>query len=140
VKLLSSIFIQIKAVSVANLREHWAEKAKRAKSQRTIARVKTPPYDGPPFIRVMMVRVGIRELDDDNLRTALKAYRDGVADRFRVDDASPFIKFDYAQERGDKEGVRIEIRTPTIARQEEMLGQAEIRFDARRYSGDDQDA
>ena len=39
-------------------------------------------------------------LDDDNLRPALKAARDAVADALGVDDRDPRITWNYAQMRG----------------------------------------
>jgi hypothetical protein len=41
-----------------------------------------------------------RGLDDDNLRSALKAVRDGVADALGVDDRDPRLSFHYHQRPG----------------------------------------
>jgi hypothetical protein len=103
-----SFVIPIKAASTANLREHWSAKARRAKAHRNAARLKCPAWPGPALVRVTLTRIGIRELDGDNLQGALKAVRDGVADRLRIDDGSPLIRFVYAQEKGEP-GVRVEI-------------------------------
>jgi hypothetical protein len=64
----------------------------------------------PPYT-VMLSRVAPRKLDDDNLRGALKAVRDGVADALGLDDRHPLIEWHYAQDRaGPREiGVRITI-------------------------------
>lgn len=51
-------------------------------------------------IEVLLVRVAPGELDDDNLRAALKPVRDGVADAFGSDDRTPMIVWSYAQEKG----------------------------------------
>ena len=47
-------------------------------------------------------------LDDDNLRGALKAVRDGVADALGVDDRDPRVEWKYAQKRG-KYGVVVKV-------------------------------
>lgn len=49
---------------------------------------------------VKMTRVSPRMLDDDNLRGALKSIRDGVADRLRIDDRDPRVKWEYDQRFG----------------------------------------
>lgn len=103
-----SFLIPLKAVSVANLREHWRVARKRVQAQRNAARMKCPRWTGGPFLAVTLTRVGVRELDDDNLRSALKAFRDGVAARLGVDDASPLVRWAYAQEKGEP-GVRVDI-------------------------------
>lgn len=41
-------------------------------------------------------------LDDDNLRSAFKAIRDGIADALRIDDGDRRIAFEYAQRRAPK--------------------------------------
>ena len=54
----------------------------------------------PLPIQVRITRLSAGELDDDNLRAALKSIRDGVADAFGTDDArSSRLKFEYAQEK-----------------------------------------
>jgi len=46
---------------------------------------------------VTMTRHSAGTLDDDNLRSALKGVRDGIADRLGVDDASPAVEWKYEQ-------------------------------------------
>lgn len=110
-QLTLSTFIPLKAPSTPNLREHWATKSKRAAAQRGKARLLTPRWTGGPLLRVTLTRVGVRELDSDNLASACKAVRDGVADRLRLDDGSPLVEWAYRQEKCLKgaEGVRVEI-------------------------------
>jgi hypothetical protein len=100
--------------SVANLREHWATKAKRVKAQRRVAffamngRINPLAIDqARGRIAVTLTRVAPRKLDSDNLQSAFKAIRDEVAAYFGVDDADPRIEWRYAQARG-KAAVRIE--------------------------------
>jgi hypothetical protein len=103
--------------SCANLREHWAKRAKRVKTQRHATRLMLgtstyatsfgrKPTGGQP-LAVRLTRVSPRPLDDDNLQMAFKAIRDEVAAYFGVDDRDPRIRFVYAQAKG-KASVRIE--------------------------------
>lgn len=88
------------APSTPNLREHWTARAKRVKKQRDAVRRKAPAFALPPPLIITLTRVGVRELDSDNLSSSLKAHRDAVAAWLRVDDATPLIEWRYAQEKG----------------------------------------
>jgi hypothetical protein len=111
------IELAIATPSVANLREHWAKRAKRARDQREQAffglwngsRGRYMGRDAKMAHVIKLTRVSPRKLDDDNLRGALKAIRDGVASAlgFR-DDSDPTLTWEYAQEKG-KPAVRIEV-------------------------------
>lgn len=74
-----------------NLREHWATRANRAKSQRAIgaccARLcfATGELALTFPLEVTFVRHGIA-CDDDNLAGAFKSIRDGIAEYLGVDD------------------------------------------------------
>lgn len=98
------ITLPIRTVSEANRRDHWAVRAKRAKSQRTAValalRCRLARW-GLPLV-VTLTRIAPRALDDDNLRSALKAVRDGVADALGVDDGSEQVTWRYAQCRPGK--------------------------------------
>jgi hypothetical protein len=89
------------APSTPNLREHWAAKAKRVKAQRASVSRKMPAWAEGPLLIVRLTRVGPRPLDTDNLAAALKGHRDAVAARLRVDDASPLVKWEYHQAKGE---------------------------------------
>ncbi len=102
--------IQTRAVSLANQREHWGKRASRAKLQRKLAWLKARPGELP--LIVILTRIGKRRLDGDNLQGALKSVRDGVADRLGVDDGSPLVRWEYAQEVGKDYAVRIEYVKP----------------------------
>lgn len=97
--------------SVANLREHWAKRARRAKQHR-MAALAVPRAPLPCTVR--LTRVAPRALDDDNLRSAFKALRDGIADRLGVKDNDPRVEWQYAQDtgRGKPYAVCIEILPP----------------------------
>lgn len=114
------VVTSIRTVSEANRREHWAARARRAKGQRLQARVALLVADRvawrevcrtAPGVVVELMRVG-RRLDDDNLRGALKAIRDGVADWLGWDDGDPRYEWRYAQRPG-KVGVEITVTPQT---------------------------
>lgn len=110
------IDLPIRTVSEANARGHWSKKAKRAKGQRHIAWAHVFSFGTAkrreclPGV-VTLTRIAPRALDGDNLQSALKAVRDGVADALGVNDADPRVTWQYAQERGKARqyGVRVEI-------------------------------
>lgn len=104
------VILPVQTVSEANRRDHWAVKAKRVKRHRLVARAMCPAMGLPCVVRLTRLSPGT--LDDDNLRGALKAVRDGVADRLGVDDRDPRVTWEYAQERskGLKGVVRLELR------------------------------
>ena len=105
------IRMQVKIVSVANLRLHWAVKAKLAKSHRSkafsaLASVAAPP--APPCTLVL-TRVAPRALDGDNLQSAFKAVRDGVADWLGVDDGHQQLDWQYKQRKDGPKVYAVEI-------------------------------
>lgn len=102
--------VPVRTVSEANGRDHWRVKAKRARTQRRAAAALCPGHALPCTVR--MVRLSAGELDDDNLRCALKAVRDGIADRLGVDDRDPRVRWEYGQARCKRGefGVWVEIR------------------------------
>lgn len=77
---------------------HWSVKARRNKSHKveTWARVSEVNHVPLPAI-VTLTRHSAGTLDDDNLRGALKAVRDGVAMAYRIDDADARIEWRYDQ-------------------------------------------
>lgn len=89
--------------------EHWRVLHRRRKHERKLAWLLCPDASLPCV--VTLTRLSAGTLDDDNLRGALKAIRDGVADRLGVDDADPRLRFEYAQERCGRGhyGVRVDI-------------------------------
>lgn len=109
--------IVTKTVSLANQREHWRTRAKRAKEERWNAAMSFKSAVGRwrPNLpaAVTMTRVSPGKLDDDNLRGALKSIRDGIADVLKVDDGNELVNYHYLQEKSPKPGyysvkVRIE--------------------------------
>lgn len=94
----------LKLVSLANQREHWRARSKRAKGHRSAALLLTRAALRHEAIRfpvtVTITRIAPRVLDDDNLAGAAKSVRDGVADALGVDDRDPRVKWAVAQRRG----------------------------------------
>jgi hypothetical protein len=109
---VSALDIPMELPSASNLREHWAVRAKRVDSQRGKVTRRLPERETLPVLLVVrLTRVAPRRLDDDNLRGSLKAVRDAVATWLRVDDASPLVRWEYAQAKGEP-GARIEVEGP----------------------------
>lgn len=112
------VLLPVRTWSEANQRGHWGKRARRAKKQREAARLLVRaarcalPKSGT--VAITLTRIGPRVLDSDNLASALKAVRDGVADALRVDDGSSRIEWRYAQERGKpgEYAVRMTIHDP----------------------------
>lgn len=93
--------LPVKTVSIANVREHWSKRAKRAKLHRETARLVLRQHHRPiGDVTVRMVRVGARRMDSDNLAGALKACQDGIADWLGRDDADPSITWIREQQIG----------------------------------------
>lgn len=108
-----AIEVPLKLPSLANLRLHWAVKARLIKAQRNAAafalrggarqwltRWKALRANESLCLRVTLTRVGPRALDDDNLASAFKGIRDEVADFVGIDDGSSRFAWQYRQERG----------------------------------------
>jgi hypothetical protein len=99
---------------------HWRVRSAARKRQRHAAYALCPAHPLPVTVR--LVRLSAGELDDDNLRAALKAVRDGVADRLGVADNDPRVRWQYAQERCKRGtyGVRLELMAQGGAANEEV--------------------
>lgn len=106
---LASFTIPIKAQNITNERSHYHEKAKRVAAQKRAVRYRCPPWTHGPLLVVKLTQVSPRMLDDDGSVAALKHVRDAVASWLRMDDASPLIKFEYAQRKGEA-SVEVEVR------------------------------
>lgn len=106
-----TITLPLRLQSVNNVREHWAARAKRRKSQRgptTLAVAYYAREIGLPAA-VTLTRVAPRSLDGDNLQASFKSIRDGIADAFGVDDRDLRITWHYAQRRGAPKEYAVEI-------------------------------
>ena len=108
--------IPLRLCSLANQREHWTVRMRRARAQRAAAYHATaltlphePTRGLKPPLTIAITRVGKRELDSDNLAISAKHVRDGIADALGIDDGSELLAWCYAQEIGRDYAVRIEI-------------------------------
>ena len=97
--------VPLRLRSTANLREHWAQKASRIKTERYAAfygLCEVSPawnqWETSP-LRVTITRIAPRTLDDDNLVSCCKAVRDGIAQWLDTPDNDPSITWVYAQRR-----------------------------------------
>lgn len=112
--------------SAANMREHWAAKHKRVAWQRSAGQalalsIGARRLRAPRFV-VTLTRIAPRALDDDNLAAAFKAWRDGVADAFGIDDRDPRIVWRYAQRRGRPREYAIEIAIDPVEMSSHRMG------------------
>lgn len=109
--------LPLKLESAANARDgHWAQRLRRTSPQRSAAALAVKAAIAGARLaqlEVTLTRISPGTLDDDNLRGALKAVRDGVASALRIDDASPLVRWLYEQRHGDAKqyGVEIEINS-----------------------------
>lgn len=107
-------FLPVETKSEMNERGHWRVRHTRMTHHRDTAKtffnrwvsVYALAHVSP--LPVKLVRVSPSKLDDDNLRSALKGVRDGIADALHVDDGSDHVAWDYGQERGPF-GVWVEV-------------------------------
>ena len=98
--------IPLKVISAANAREHWAKKARRVKRERQAALI-IQKHSLP--CTVTMIRHGKKRLDGDNLQSAFKGLRDGIADRLGIDDADSRVTWKYDQDIQPYYGVTVTV-------------------------------
>ncbi len=103
--------MDMRVVSMANLRMHWAVKAKlvknhRAKTYNALASVCAAPT---PPCTIVLTRVAPRRLDGDNLQSGFKAVRDGVADWLGIDDGDSRLDWQYRQRSAGVKVYRVEV-------------------------------
>ena len=106
------IILPIRTYSEANLRRHWAAKARRTKAQRGATYLLVKPHVCKSMLpaEITLTRIAPRQLDPDNLARSMKAIQDGVADAFGVDDGSPDFTWRYEQRRGGVREYAVEVR------------------------------
>jgi len=105
--LVLDMFIPVVTMSEMNVFGHWSVRYKRFKEQkaRILAKWQEEKIKISTPCHVLMIRVSPRAMDDDNLRGALKACRDIIADIIIPNksaghaDSSPLIVWEYHQER-----------------------------------------
>lgn len=97
------VLLPLRIESTANLREHWTARARRASTHRITARVQlmAAHRNKPDLpVTIALTRIAPRQLDGDNLQSAFKATRDGVADWLGRPDNHPSLTWVYAQRKG----------------------------------------
>lgn len=100
--------LPLRIISVANTSEGWRAKAKRTKKHRATAYLVMCQKPKPTFpCRVILTRIGPQSMDDDNLRSAFKAVRDGIADRLGIQDNDPRVTWWYSQEYGKQYAAKV---------------------------------
>ena len=102
----------MRLASLANSRTHWRALAKVKANQRRAVAWSLMGHERPQFpVVVTLTRVGVRDLDDDNLASAFKAVRDELAAWLGCDDGprAP-VSWRYAQRRGEPKEYAVEIQ------------------------------
>lgn len=102
--------IPIRLQSAANLREHWAVKAKRNRTQELAVLAHLEIYQLSSYLpcRITLTRVAQRPLDYDNLCYAFKHIVDRLGMLIKPGtkkgraDADPNIQIDYKQKKGER--------------------------------------
>lgn len=111
------LFVPSKAPSAPNLREHWAVRYRREKSQRRAVQI-AEMSSGRPLkamrgmarYLVEFERVGKRLLDTDNLQGSFKAFRDAVSSLLEIGDGpSDPAGWAYSQRKSMVQGVVISV-------------------------------
>lgn len=101
--------LPVRLQSAANLREHWTTRHRRVKAERALgARLAVNAVPLPAI--VILTRIAPRRLDDDNLRSAFKGVRDGIADKLGVADNDSRVRWEYSQARGRPREYGIHVR------------------------------
>jgi hypothetical protein len=110
-----TVILPIRTVNTLNKREHWAQKAKRARRERraTMWMLGSKPRPELPCV-VTFTRISpVNRMDSDGIVSSMKHLRDAVAEWLGVDDgqAAP-VTWVYTPhcERGEKgqHAVRVE--------------------------------
>lgn len=119
------ILVPLITKSETNMHEHWRLRQRRAKHQRSTARLylysETHQWTAPESVlpvRITLTRIAARTLDSDNLQGSQKSVRDGVADWFGLKDNDTRLTWYYDQHKGTKPreyGVEIAIEERTDA-------------------------
>ena len=106
------IELPLRLVSVANVRECWQQKAARTKAHRRAA-IAIPKHSVPCIVTI--THIGQRMLDGDNLQSACKGLRDGIADRLGVKDNDPRVTWLYLQELAKPKRYAVRVRIESEA-------------------------
>ena len=119
-RMIAEASIPVRVVSLANFRGHLHARAKIVAQQRKDARLVVRDLmaqigHGYPqgckitVISVILTRCGGRKLDSDNLVSAFKAVRDGVAEGLGVDDGDASVAWSCWQDLVEPQQTKIGI-------------------------------
>jgi hypothetical protein len=116
---IAHFVVNLRVNAETNARMHWAKRARVSREHRKFTAMATNSNlftenawaiaKDNLDVCVRLTRRGKRMLDDDNLATAFKHVRDGVADAIGIDDGSERYTWEYAQVKGTEYKVEIEI-------------------------------
>lgn len=108
---------------------NWRAAAGIRARQKTTALKLIPRLDVEPVVEVRITRLCAGHLDDDNLGPALKAVKDAVAYRLRLDDDSRLVRWVEEQEPAPKgqPAVRVSVRWLVEPRSEMSLEVEKVR-------------
>lgn len=105
-----TLTLPLETQTESNAKGHWRPKAARAAHQRSVTVLATMPLVAKvrrqlekgaiSAVTVTLTRISPLELDDDNLSSAFKHVRDGVADALGIDDRDRRVRWLYAQRKG----------------------------------------
>lgn len=95
---------------------HWSADAKRRKDHRTITRWALGSMAKPALpVVVTLTRIGVRDLDDDNLAAGFKSVRDEIAAWLGCGDGKKDpITWHYAQTRGKPKQYAVKIQIESV--------------------------
>jgi hypothetical protein len=115
------VCVPVQIISEANQRGHWAKHARRRQVHREtgalavrlcmVWMVRLKLWERPVLVTLTRLRGRRgRALDDDNLGSGFKSFRDGVAMALGVDDGDKNkAQWKYGEEKGSGWGVRVRI-------------------------------
>ena len=91
---------------------HWSKQARIRKAQRAETRLHLRNLIAVQFpVVIELTRIAPRELDDDNLRPALKSIRDGVTDALGLtDDRDKRLTWEYGQRKGKPRQYAVDVK------------------------------
>lgn len=93
-----------------NARWHVQTLKNQQKLATEFATTRTPGWKPPALpATVTLTRIAPGELDDDNLRPALKTIRDSIAQAIGIDDRDPRVTWAYGQQRGKRGVYRVRV-------------------------------
>jgi hypothetical protein len=123
-----TFFVPVKTSNESNGSQglRWLKAKKRKEAREAVAKAvkELEPVSAEAFpVVVMLTRLSAGVLDDDGLRSACKAVRDGIAEWLGVDDGDVNrLRFAYDQEKAPQKtyGVRVKVvaRTRLVERLE----------------------